>query len=117
MSTLLYFLIWAALFFLMMRFGCGAHIMGHGSGDEQSDGAQSSDRSGMDQLRWVPPTKDTDPVCGKIINTDGAKSSVHDGTVYYFCSRDCREIFEAAPNEYLGTNVDKRQNELEPSHG
>ena len=30
MSTLVYFLIWGGLFFLMMRFGCGAHIMGHG---------------------------------------------------------------------------------------
>lgn len=116
MNTLFYFLVWAAIFFLMMRFGCGAHVMGHGSDDAQSDDAQSSNRSGMDQLRWVPPTKDTDPVCGKTINTDGAKSSVHDGTVYYFCSRDCREIFEAAPNQYLGSNSDKRQNELEYSH-
>ena len=29
MSTLVYFLVWGALFFFMMRFGCGAHIMGH----------------------------------------------------------------------------------------
>jgi len=30
-STLVYFLIWGAFFFFMMRFGCGAHIMGYSS--------------------------------------------------------------------------------------
>ena len=32
MSALSYFLIWAVIIFLMMRFGCGAHVMGHGHG-------------------------------------------------------------------------------------
>ena len=32
MPTYLYFLLWGAFFFVMMRFGCGAHIMGHGHG-------------------------------------------------------------------------------------
>lgn len=32
MPTYLYFLLWGAFFFMMMRFGCGAHIMGHGHG-------------------------------------------------------------------------------------
>jgi hypothetical protein len=30
MQSLLYFLLSAGLFFVMMRFGCGAHVMGHG---------------------------------------------------------------------------------------
>lgn len=30
MSALLYFLLWGAFFFVMMRFGCGAPVMGHG---------------------------------------------------------------------------------------
>ncbi|MCK9994604.1 MAG: hypothetical protein Dbin4_03124 [Alphaproteobacteria bacterium] len=30
MNSLLYFALWAGLIFVMMRFGCGAHIMGHG---------------------------------------------------------------------------------------
>jgi hypothetical protein len=29
LETVLYFLFWAGLFFVMMRFGCGAHVMGH----------------------------------------------------------------------------------------
>ena len=32
MPTYLYFLLWGTFFFMMMRFGCGAHIMGHGHG-------------------------------------------------------------------------------------
>ena len=28
-QNVLYYLIWAGVFFVMMRFGCGAHIMGH----------------------------------------------------------------------------------------
>ena len=29
MQMLMYFLIWGAFIFLMMRFGCGAHVMGY----------------------------------------------------------------------------------------
>ena len=32
MPTFIYFILWGALFFVMMRFGCGPHIMGHGHG-------------------------------------------------------------------------------------
>lgn len=45
MPTYLYFLLWGAFFFVMMRFGCGAHIMGHGhkhGRDSANTGASSS---------------------------------------------------------------------------
>ena len=96
MEALLYFILWAAIFFLMMRFGCGAHIMGHGHGSKASrPHARSS------ELRWIPSEKDRDPVCGKTVTTATDKPSVHDGIVYYFCSRECREQFEAAPHIYV----------------
>lgn len=38
MSTLAYFLVWGAFFFIMMRFGCGAHIMGHSKNHRHDDG-------------------------------------------------------------------------------
>ncbi len=66
-------------------------------------------------LRWVPPAKDVDPVCGKTVTTDKAKPSVYAGSVYYFCSRECREIFEAAPHFYVGGG-DADQRNLEHSH-
>ena len=100
MDALIYFAIWAGLFFLMMRLGCGAHVMGHGHGHGQANGKAGN--AGDRNLRRMPPEKDTDPVCGKSVRTEQAKASVHDGNVYYFCSRDCREIFEAAPHLYLG---------------
>ena len=37
MSTLVYFLIWGGLFFAIMRFGCGAHIMGHAKSHRHVD--------------------------------------------------------------------------------
>jgi YHS domain-containing protein len=100
MNELAYFMLWAGIIFLMMRFGCGAHVMGHGHGKaKHGEGAPKGQAT--DGLRWIPPADDLDPVCGKTVDTEKAKSSVHDGHVYYFCSRDCRERFEVAPEQYL----------------
>jgi len=107
-GALLYFLFWAGLIFLMMRYGCGAHVMGR-SGHERRDGNNNQN------LRWIAPERDTDPVCGKSVQTINAKSSVFDGNVFYFCSRECREIFEAAPEQYVsGSEFSSRQ--LEAHH-
>ena len=113
METLLWFAVWAGLIFLMMRFGCGAHVMGHGHGQHGGRGT-SSDR---DRLRWVPPEKDVDPVCGMTVETSNAKSVVHAGTVYYFCSSDCRSRFEAAPQDYIGAKAAGEPKQMEHSHG
>jgi YHS domain-containing protein len=111
MEALFYFAIWTGLIFLRMRIGCGAHVTGHSHG--QAGGAAGNVESR--KFRWMPPEHDTDPVCGKRVTTNNAKPSVHDGKVYYFCSRDCREIFEAAPELYLGGKY-PGQSELEHSH-
>ena len=111
MEALVYFAVWAGLIFLMMRFGCGAHVMGHGPGKVQNKPGKAGDP----EVRWVPPKKDTDPVCGKTVTTDKAKPSVYDGNVYYFCSRECREVFEAAPDLYTGRG-DPDHPKLEHSH-
>ncbi|RKF22654.1 YHS domain-containing protein [Altericroceibacterium spongiae] len=95
MNTLLYFAFWAGLFFVMMRFGCGAHVMGHGH--HGHSGNNSGPAGG-----WTPPTRDIDPVCGMNVETNTAKSSVYSGRVYYFCSAEHRDTFEAAPERYLG---------------
>ena len=41
MGMLLYLLLFGGFFLLMMRFGCGAHIMGHGQHGQH--GAQGDD--------------------------------------------------------------------------
>jgi len=115
MEALVYFALWAGLFFLMMRFGCGAHVLGHGHGTKA---AKHDDQSGetSSQQQWSAPETDIDPVCMKTVQTASAKSTVHDGQVYYFCSRDCRERFEAAPDSYLAAVTDKPDNHKEQAH-
>ena len=97
MEALIYFVVWGALIFVMMRYGCGAHLL-RPYHDTQKPGGKAGS---SDQLRWIAPKKATDPVCRTSVVTTKAKPSVYGGEVYYFCSRDCREIFEAAPETYL----------------
>jgi YHS domain-containing protein len=100
MGLLIYFLIWGAAFFFMMRFGCGVHVMGHNHrlGNAPSDGPNPSSAPAD---RWVPPEKDVDPVCHMSVDTAKAKSAVYEGHVYHFCSQDCRGKFEDNPQAYL----------------
>lgn len=43
----------------------------------------------------------TDPVCGMKVAADSAKSVVHTGTTFYFCSQRCMEKFCTDPAKYL----------------
>lgn len=115
MNALLYFAIWAGLIFLMMRFGCGRHVMGGGHSDADSAAGHSS--KSTNNLRWSPPESDVDPVCGKTVYPANAKTSVYDGYVYYFCSSDCRDRFEAAPDTYVGDRDGREHPQLEYGHG
>ncbi|MDA8093282.1 MAG: YHS domain-containing protein [Betaproteobacteria bacterium] len=99
MSALLYFALWAGLIFVMMRFGCGAHVMGHGH--TEHDGHRGGSAAGGGPGHAALPETDIDPVCGMSVRTKGAKSSVCQGRVYYFCSAEHRETFEAAPERYV----------------
>src|SRR5579859_5057304 len=98
MNALLYFALWAGFIFLMMRFGCGSHIMGHGHANHEGYGHSSAEDGGT--ARWAPPETDVDPVCRMSVRTDASKSSVYRGTVYYFCSAEHRDAFEAEPERY-----------------
>ena len=85
MSGLGSFLLFALLFFVMMRFGCGAHV-GHGG---HGHGKQT-------------PADDRDPVCGMPVAADCGYSKMYAGHEYRFCSRDCLDRFEADPDRYTG---------------
>ncbi len=115
MESLIYFGLWAGLIFLMMRFGCGAHVLGHGHPGARSKGHDGAAEG--DGKPWIAPTKATDPVCGKGVSTERAKPSVFEGEVYYFCSRECREVFEAAPDLYVSEKRRQGGQLLEHSHG
>ena len=113
MESLVYFLLFAGLIFLMMRFGCGAHVMGHGHGHGEPSSGRAEAGS---QARLVPPAKDTDPVCGMTVETAEAKSSVFDGRIYYFCSASCRDRFEANPTAFAESAETASQGK-EHAHG
>jgi len=79
-------LLFAVLFFLLMRFGCGAH-MAHGHGGH-SHGA------GKD-------TKHIDPVCDMEVETEQGYGKMYQGSLYRFCSKSCLDKFDADPERYL----------------
>lgn len=95
-ANILYFLVWAVLIFFMMRFGCGAHVMGHGRGHGTSSPEHGAGGS-------AALTQAVDPVCGMTVETATAKSAMLGDRPYYFCSTNCRTKFEAAPATYTAS--------------
>jgi YHS domain-containing protein len=81
----------------MMRFGCGAHVMGHGHADARSDVNKAPPT--VEPLS-APPENTVDPVCQMKVESTKVKTIVRDGQVYYFCSPVCREKFEDNPQAY-----------------
>ncbi len=64
LASVLYFVVWAVLFFVMMRYGCGVHIMGHAHHHGETGVNQRGDDG---KLRWIPPKQSVDPVCGMTV--------------------------------------------------
>ncbi len=81
------------LFFVMMRFGCGSHMMS-GHGKSHSDNEDKPDRQ-----------KHIDPVCGVQIEVEQGYGKMHEGNLYRFCSRDCLDKFEADPERYTAGDL------------
>ncbi len=94
MTGLVSLLLFAALFFLMMRFGCGAH-MAHGHG-----GHGGHDMSG---------TRAKDPVCGMDVEPGRGYTESYEGREYRFCSRQCLDRFDAEPRRYAGRIKTRRR--------
>jgi HD-GYP domain-containing protein (c-di-GMP phosphodiesterase class II) len=84
------------------------HILSEGAGtqwDEQIVTALLDLRAGLrvvhlnavEQIRRV-----TDPVCGMGIYPDHAQARAqYRGSMVYFCSPDCREVFDQSPENYV----------------
>lgn len=88
LKSLAWLVVWGGLFYVMMRFGCGAHMMG-GHGKHRNSGAAAGNGT-------------KDPVCGMTVDPDQAKAAaVHQGKTYYFCSDTCRNKFEQAPAKFI----------------
>lgn len=89
--------IWLLLWALALGFIAGYR---YGTG-RASSGLASALRFADGQPKQASRHKEIDPVCRELVSVDRARPSVHEGRVYYFCSRECREIFEAAPPLYI----------------
>jgi YHS domain-containing protein len=98
LDTIVTLALFAGAFLLMMRYGgCGGHAMGHVHGHSGS-GSVNTGHAGGGQSS--SPELEVDPVCGMTVDKAAAKTAVHRGQVYYFCSQTCREKFEATPATY-----------------
>jgi len=84
MRGLIWLLVYAVLFYLMMRYGCGAHMVhGHGGHGGAGGGAGK------------------DPVCGMTVEVGQGYTKNHEGRSLRFCSRNCLDKFDADPQRYL----------------
>lgn len=93
MEGLLSLLIFVGLFFVMMRFGCGAHMMhGHGKSHEHAGNTDNQQ-------------KHIDPVCGMEVDVEQGYGKMHKGALYRFCSRDCLDKFEKNPEQFISKNL------------
>ena len=105
LKSLGWIVLWGLLFFVMMRYGCGAHMMG-GHGHRGGHGKHG----GSDGER--------DPVCGMDVDPGkAAGASVHAGKTYYFCSTSCRDQFEQDPRKYLAAVEQGKQQHGGHHHG
>ncbi len=87
MDGFLSLLLFAVFFFVMMRFGCGAHMThgkhaGHGAGGDADE------------------AKHIDPVCGKHVSPSEGYGKMQADHLYRFCSRECLDAFEADAERY-----------------
>ncbi len=90
------FLLFAAFFYFMMRFGCGAHMV-HGGHGEHGKKDKNHEHTN-------PPAKDgkqTDPVCGMAVESDSGYGKMHKNQLYRFCSKKCLDQFDADPEAFL----------------
>jgi uncharacterized membrane protein YraQ (UPF0718 family)/YHS domain-containing protein len=68
-------------------------------------------------LFWLTMRRgDTDPVCGLKVDRARALTAQHDGHTYYFCSRHCRERFEADPDGYAAGPARAGESRVAPVH-
>lgn len=103
--------IWVALAigagFFFLRSGHGGHAGGHGGGlggllGGMGHGGGYGGHSEPPNSRATSnaPEAAVDPVGGEAVHTAQALTSLYQGKIYYFASKENRDRFEAAPHEY-----------------
>ena len=88
MDGLISLLLFSGFFFLMMRYGCGAHIS-HGRKHRHHE-------SKGDEAARIAK----DPVCGMDVSTESPYRRKVEGREFRFCSSECLNKFEAHRDTY-----------------
>ena len=96
MEGLIWLLFWGGLFYAMMHWGCGAHMV-HGHSGGAGHGHHSGP-PGYEQHHHA--MSGTDPVCGMDVDATSEYERSFDGHQFRFCSVSCRDQFEADPEHY-----------------
>lgn len=97
--------IWIALAIVAALYFGGAR-RGHASGRGGLVGHTGQIGHGADVERpdsrpgASPPQAAVDPVGGEAVRISNALTSLYEGRIYYFSSKETRDRFEAAPQEY-----------------
>lgn len=110
LKSLGWLLLWGGFFYVMMRYGCGAHMMGsHGHGGHGGHRGHGD----------ATPAGDVkDPVCGmSVVPQNAAAAAVREGNTYYFCSTSCHDKFEQAPEKYVGASAQSEHQQGGHHHG
>ena len=54
------------------------------------------------------------PVCDMMVNEDTAPSSEYKGKKYYFMNPIHKEMFDKAPEKFLGKHTDRSDHQMKP---
>ena len=104
MESLFSILLFVAFLYLMMRFGCGAHMRSGGCGHSSHAPSKTHEHSSGPVISGANQMT-RDPVCGMEIDMSEAAHSTHYGTdTFYFCSDECHRKFGERP-EYFAEIV------------
>lgn len=103
MGGILWLLVIAGLFYFMMRFGCGAHMVhgGHGGHGASNEGGMDHRGHGASGEGTRNEVNINDPVCGMGFPASTGYSRMYEGLEYRFCSRKCLDQFDADPARYI----------------
>jgi YHS domain-containing protein len=109
MESVLSLLLFVGFIYLMMRFGCGAHMRSGGCG-HSSHHHDKAGQNSQEQLGSGTGQRLRDPVCGMQIESERASFATHYGPkAYYFCSKECYRRFQERPADFVElTRTEKR---------
>jgi YHS domain-containing protein len=106
MESIISILLFVGFLYLMMKFGCGAHVhsagCSHGSHHREKSGDRTTENTVGGSTATRLETLTRDPVCGMEFEVGRAVDSVEYGPkAFYLCSKDCLAKFKERPEFFV----------------